>query len=209
MGVMDRSDIVLSGKHVQLEPLGYRHADGLVAASAGADPELYRWSFVPVGAEAVRAYIETALRWRDEGNAFPFAIVRKSDGKPIGSTRFFDIERWPWPDGYDNRGRPFDACEIGYSWLSPNAIRTAANTEAKLLLLAHAFETWNLWRVSFHADERNTRSRNALTRIGAKFEGILRAYRCATDLTPRNSARFSILAKEWPELKRQLASSIV
>lgn len=208
MGVVERSDIVLAGKHVRLEPLDRRHAEDLTAASAGADSDLYRWSFVPVGAEAVRAYIETAIRWRDEGNAFPFATVRLSDGKTIGSSRFFDVERWGWPAGYDNAGRPFDACEIGYTWLAPDAIRTAANTEAKLLMLTHAFETWNLWRVVFHTDERNQRSRNALSRIGAKFEGISRAYRIATDVTPRNSARFSILASEWPEIRRQLSSRV-
>lgn len=208
MGVIERSDIVLAGKHVRLEPLDNRHAEGLVAASADADPDLYRWSFVPVGEDAVRTYIETALRWRNEGNAYPFATVRASDGTVIGSTRFFDIEHWGWPDGFDNAGRPFDACEIGYTWLSPGAIRTAANTEAKLLLLTHAFETWNLWRVVFHTDERNQRSRNALVRIGATFEGISRAYRVATDVTPRNSARFSILASEWPEVKRQLSSTV-
>ena len=208
MGVLERSDIVLAGKHVRLEPLERRHADGLERASAGADPDLYRWSFVPVGAAAVRAYVETALQWRDEGNAVPFAIVRQSDGKTVGSTRFFDIERWSWPQGYDNAGRPFDACEIGYSWLAPDAVRTAANTEAKLLLLTHAFETWNLWRIVFHTDERNRRSRNALTRIGATFEGISRAHRVATDATPRNSARFSILASEWPDVKRQLSERL-
>lgn len=206
---MERSDIVLAGKHVRLEPLDVRHAEGLTAASAGADPDLYRRSFVPVGAQAVRAYIETALSWRDAGNAFPFAVVRLSDGKTIGSTRFFDIERWGWPEGYDNCRRPFDACEIGYTWLGPDAIRTSANTEAKLLLLTHAFETWNLWRVVFHTDERNERSRNALGRIGAKFEGISRAYRVATDVTPRNSARFSILASEWPAVKHRLERRLV
>lgn len=205
---MERSDIELAGRHVRLEPLDHRHAQSLTAASAGADPDLYRWSFVPVGADAVRSYIETALRWRDEGNAFPFATVRLSDGKTIGSTRFFDVERWSWPAGYDNGGRPFDACEIGYTWLAPDAIQTAANTEAKLLMLTHAFETWNLWRVVFHTDERNGRSRNALSRIGAKFEGISRAYRIATDVTPRNSARFSILASEWPAVKEKLRERV-
>jgi N-acetyltransferase len=205
---MVRNDVILTGKHVRLEPLDYRHVEGLTAAGTGADPDLYRWSFVPVGSAEVRAYVETALRWRDTGNAVPFAIVRSSDGKTIGSTRFFDMERWGWPHGYDNLGRPFDACEIGYSWLGPDAIRTAANTEAKLLLLTHAFETWNLWRVAFHTDERNERSRNALVRIGAKFEGILRAYRVATDVTPRNSARFSVLASEWPAVKRALVERI-
>lgn len=209
MGVTERSDILLTGNHVRLEPLDLHHVQGLTAASAGADADLYRWSFVPVGADAVRVYVETALQWRNAGNAVPFAIVRLSDRKIIGSTRFFDMERWTWPVGYNNAGRPFDACEIGYTWLAPDAIRTAANTEAKLLLLTHAFETWNLWRVVFHTDERNERSRNALTRAGATFEGILRAYRVATDVTPRNSARFSILASEWPQVKRQLVSSSV
>jgi len=204
MGVLARSDTVLAGKHVRLEPLDRRHAGGLTAASAGADPDLYRWSFVPMGAEAVRTYIAAALRSRDEGNAFPFVTIRQSDDRIVGSTRFFDIERWPWPAGYDNAGRPFDACEIGYTWLAPDAIRTAANSEAKILMLTHAFETWNLWRVVFHTDERNERSRNALAGIGAKFEGISRAYRIATDVTPRNSARFSILASEWPKVKRHL-----
>lgn len=203
------SAIVLAGKHLRLEPLDYRHVDELAAASAGAGPDLYRWSFIPDGANAMRAYVQAAIRSRDEGNAFPFAIVRQNDGKTIGSTRFFDVERWGWPAGHDNAGRPFDACEIGYTWLAPDAIRTAANTEAKLLMLTQAFESWNLWRVVFHTDERNDRSRKALARIGAKFEGISRAYRVATDLTPRNSARFSILAVEWPEIKRQLESSMV
>jgi N-acetyltransferase len=209
MNLTQFDDVVLSGKHVRLEPLDFRHAGGLTAASAGADPDLYRWSFVPVGSEAVREYIATAHRWRDEGNAIPFAIVRANDGTPIGSTRFFEIERWGWPAGYDNAGRPFDACEIGYTWLTPPAIRTAANTETKLLMLTHAFESWNLRRVVFHTDERNQRSRNALAGIGATFEGILRAYRVATDVTPRNSARFSILAGEWPHVKRGLELRLV
>ena len=208
MGTIERHGIVLASRYVRLEPLDFRHAEGLTSASAGADPELYRWSFVPIGPAAVRSYIETALRWRDEENAVPFAIVRSSDGRVIGSTRFFDIERWGWPDGCDNAGRPFDACEIGYSWLSPDAVRTAANTEAKLLLLTHAFERWNLWRVVFHADARNQRSCNALARIGAKYEGVLRSHRVATDLTPRNSARYTILAGEWPNVKVRLEERV-
>src|SRR5215469_7291240 len=198
--VMERTP-VLTGTHVRLEPLDWHHADDLLKA-VSLDPPLYRWSLVPADAAAVRTYIETAHRWRDEGNAVPFATVRQRDGVAIGSTRFFDIERWSWPEGYDNSARPFDACEIGYTWLAADMIRTAANTEAKLLMLTHAFEVWNLRRICFHTDERNERSRNALARIGATFEGILRAYRVASDVTPRNSARFSIVAAEWPGVKR-------
>ncbi len=90
-----------------------------------------------------------------------------------------------------------DACEIGYTWLSRTAIRTGANRDAKRLMLAHAFEVWRVFRVSLHTDERNQRSRTAISGIGAQFEGILRAHRLAADLTPRNSARFSLLAEEW------------
>jgi RimJ/RimL family protein N-acetyltransferase len=198
----------MEGRHVRLEPLGVEHAEPLLAAASAGDDELYRWSFVPRTPVAMKTYIETALSLRDDGKALPFAIVRRSDGRPVGSTRFFDFERWPWPPEYDNEGRPFDACEIGYTWLAPGAIRTAINTEAKLLLLTHAFETWNLRRIVFHTDERNERSRNALARIGATFEGISRAHRIATDLTPRNSARFSILASEWASVKRHLEARV-
>jgi RimJ/RimL family protein N-acetyltransferase len=208
MNLEERSDIALTGRIVRLEPLGLQHRAALLAAARAGNDELYRWSFVPRDAAAMQTYIETAVRLREERSALPFAIVRLSDETPVGSTRFFDFERWPWPQGYDNRGRPFDACEIGYTWLAPGAIRTAVNTEAKLLLLAHAFETWNLRRVVFHTDERNERSRNAIARLGAKFEGISRAYRVATDLTPRNSARFSILAGEWPEVKAKLTAAL-
>ncbi|MGA3078886.1 MAG: GNAT family protein [Bryobacteraceae bacterium] len=97
-----------------------------------------------------------------------------------------------------------DACEIGYTWLTRSAIRTAVNTEAKLLMLTHAFETWQVLRVCFHTDARNLRSRAALERIGGKFEGILRAHRMAADYTARDSVRYSIVAAEWPEAKERL-----
>ena len=151
-------------------------------------------------------YIATALAWRDAGIALPFAIVRAADGAIIGSTRFFDLERWPWPDGHERHGRSApDACEIGYTWLGSDAIRTAANTEAKLLMLRYAFEEWKVLRVCFHTDSRNERSRAALERIGGKFEGILRTHRLAVDNIARDSARFSIIAAEWPEVERRLS----
>jgi RimJ/RimL family protein N-acetyltransferase len=195
---------VLQGRHIRLEPLEHRHVDGLVAASAG-DPSLYRWSAVPRGKDAVTRYIDTALAWRDAGTAVPFATVRIADGKVIGSTRFWDIERWAWPVGHPAHGRTDpDVCEIGHTWLTHDAIRTAANSEAKLLMLAHAFETWKVLRVCLHTDARNERSRAAIARIGGQFEGILRAHRMAADCIPRDSARFSILAAEWPDAKQRL-----
>ena len=196
---------MLSGSHIRLEPLDHRHVDGLVAAAA-ADPSLYQWSPVPQGKVEATSYIDTALAWRDAGTAVPFAIVRVDDAVVIGSTRFWNLEHWSWPQGHARHGHSVpDACEIGYTWLTRSAIRTAANTEAKLLMLTHAFETWQVLRVCFHTDARNQRSRAALERIGGKFEGILRAHRMAADYIPRDSMRFSIVAAEWPDVKQRLS----
>ncbi|HZL56231.1 MAG TPA: GNAT family protein [Bryobacteraceae bacterium] len=194
----------LKGGYIRLEPLESRHAPGLVAA-ANLDSDLYRWSPVPqTDAEAAR-YIDTAADWREAGTAVPFAIVRIEDGGVIGSTRFWNIEEWPWPQGHPSHGRQLpDACEIGYTWFARTAIRTAANTEAKLLMLTHAFEVWRVRRVCLHTDVRNERSRAAIERIGGQFEGILRAHRIASDFTPRDSARYSIIAAEWPAVKELL-----
>ena len=195
---------VLQGRYIRLEPLERRHVDGLAAAAA-ADPSLYQWSPVPQGKNEAVDYVATALSWRDAGRAVPFATVRAEDGAVLGSTRFFDLERWAWPPGHPRHGRDVpDACEIGYTWLTRSAIRTVANTEAKLLMLTHAFERWELLRVCFHTDVRNQRSRAALERIGGRFEGILRAHRMAADFIPRDSARYSIVAAEWPGVKQRL-----
>ena len=199
---------MLTGHHVRLEPLEHRHVDGLVAAAA-VDPSLYRWSPVPQGEAEAASYVDTALAWRDAGTAVPFATVRVDDGAVIGSTRFFDIERWAWPPRHARHGRSDpDACEIGYTWLTRPAIRTAANTEAKLLMLTHAFENWQVLRVCFHTDARNQKSRAALERIGGKFEGILRSHRMAADYIARDSARYSIIDAEWPEVKRRLTQLV-
>jgi RimJ/RimL family protein N-acetyltransferase len=197
-------DPVLSGTHVRLEPLEHRHSDGLAAAAA-VDRSLYQWSPIPQGKVEAAGYVDTAIAWRDAGTAVPFAIVRVQDGSIIGSTRFFNLERWAWPPGHARYGRQSpDACEIGYTWLTSSAIRTAANTEAKLLMLTYAFETWQMLRVCFHTDVRNQRSRAAIERIGGKFEGILRSHRMAADFIARDSARFSIVAAEWPDVKQRL-----
>jgi len=195
---------VLTGKSIRLEPLSRRHVDGLAAASAG-EKDLYQWSPIPRGKEEAETYIETALAWQQDRTAVPYATVRMEDGVVIGSTRFFNLDWWAWPAGHAQHGRTTpDGCEIGYTWFAPWAIRTAANTEAKLLMLTLAFETWKVFRVCLHTDVRNTRSRAAIERIGGKLEGILRAHRLAADLTPRDSARYSITAEEWPDVKDRL-----
>ena len=191
----------LAGKVIRLERLGHEHVPGLTAAAAGG-AELYRWSAVPQDKAQVSHYVETAIAARDEGTAVPFAVVRAADDTVIGSTRFWDLAWWPWPGGQQRTGP--DTCEIGYTWLSPNAIRTGANTEMKRLMLTHAFEVWRVQSVSLHTDARNQRSRQAMERIGARFEGVLRAHRLGTDLQPRDSARYGITAAEWPAVRRHL-----
>ena len=141
---MKTEKLAFTGTHIRLEPLDYCHIDGVVVAS-GADPSLYQWSPVPQGKAEATKYVEAALAWRDAGTAVPFAIIRVDDGAVIGSTRFWNLERWAWPQDHPRHGRSApDACEIGYTWLTRSAIRTAANTEAKLLMLTHAFETWQV-----------------------------------------------------------------
>lgn len=200
--------VILQGKHIRLEELELQHARALAEASAG-DPELYQWSPVPQGEAQARTYIETALAWRDAGTALPFAIVDHTSGVVLGTTRFFNLERWPWPAGHAQHGRKTpDACEIGYTWLAHSAIRTAVNTESKLLMLTYAFETWKVFRVCLHTDVRNQRSRAAIERIGGKMEGILRAHRMAADYIPRDSVRYSIIPSEWPEVKEMLVERL-
>lgn len=200
----DRMENLLSGAHVRLEPLTHNHVEALAAAAAN-EPSLYQWSPVPQNKTEAAAYVDTALAWRAAGTAVSYAIFDINNDAVIGSTRFFHIERWSWPQGHARHGRVHpDACEIGYTWFARSAIRTGANTEAKLLMLTHAFESWQVFRVCFHTDARNQRSRAALERIGAKFEGILRSHRMAADFIPRDSFRYSIVSTEWPEVKDRL-----
>jgi len=202
-------EVVLHGRYIRLEPLQFRHVDGLVTASA-VDPALYQWSPIPQGTTEGLKYVEIALAWKEAGTAMPFAIIRREDEVVIGSTRFWNIEHWSWPQGHSLHGRTTpDACEIGYTWLTRSAIRTAANTESKLLMLTHAFEVWKVLRICFHTDVRNARSRAALARIGGQFEGILRAHRMAADYIPRDSTRFSIVIAEWSAVKERLQKMIV
>jgi RimJ/RimL family protein N-acetyltransferase len=201
---MSPQSFSLRGRHVWLEPLTFGHVEGLLAAAV-ADPALYAMTVVPQNREEMTAYVRTALAWREAGTAFPFAVLRAGTGEIIGSTRFYQLERWAWPEGHPLHGRTTpDACEIGYTWYAPSAVRTAVNTEAKKLLLTHAFEQWQVLRVCLHTDVRNERSRRAMERIGAKLEGILRAHKIASDLTVRDSARYSITAAEWPAVKAHL-----
>ncbi len=202
-------ETTLRGQHVYLAPLRAEHAYALTAASAEAaaagDAELYKWSPVPQSLGEVERYIDSALSARDAGTMLPFATHRASDNVVIGSTRFCFMDRWAWPPQHARYANPFpDIVEIGYTWLARSAVRTAANTEAKLLMLAHAFETWDCVGVCLHSDARNARSRAAIERIGGKLDGILRNHRMASDFIPRDSARYSVTPAEWPTVKQRL-----
>jgi N-acetyltransferase len=194
----------LSGERVRLEPLGHRHAAGLAGAAAGGGDDLYRWTFVPRDTEHAHRYVETAVAARDRRAQVPYAVVRVADDTVIGSTRFHQLDYWPWPDREPGPAAP-DVAEIGYTWLGPGAIRTGANTEMKRLMLTHAFETWRVKSVCLQTDARNARSRVAMERIGARFDGILPAHRLAADLVPRDSARYSVTAAGWPAVRAHLA----
>lgn len=199
------SPVVLEGRHVQLAPLAFEHVDALAAVASGPR-ETFGLTFVPHGPEEVRAYIAAALEAQAAGTQAPFVIVSRALRRVVGSTRFGGIERWIWPPGHAEQ-RPAgcaDAAEIGWTWLSPEVQRTAVNTECKRLLLAHAFEVWRLHRVSLITDSRNTRSRAAIERLGATFEGIRRAHFPGPDGAIRDSATFSILAAEWPAVRERL-----
>ena len=187
--------VVLEGRQVRLEPLSLHHAEALFAASQ--TPEIWRWLPLPMfgSVVAVREWMDEAARSQAAGSEVPFAIVRRSDGVAVGSTRYLDIRR------------PHRALEIGWTWLAREAQRTAVNTEAKLLLLTHAFEIHGALRVQLKTDEKNERSRAAITRLGAAFEGILRNYQTrAHDGYVRNTAMYSITAAEWPAVQGRLVA---
>lgn len=195
---------LLEGRQVRLEPLTLAHQDALwEAAQDGGDT--FRFTAMPRTRAQLREYVERALAARDQQ---AFATVDRADGRVVGSTRFLDIQRWTWPVGLlDPRASDtaaIDALEIGFTWLAPRARRTAINTEAKLLMLTHAFEALRARRVQLKTDARNQVSRNAIQRLGARFEGVLRQNLPAADGGVRDTAYFSIVAAEWPEAKARL-----
>ncbi|HDR9258727.1 TPA: GNAT family N-acetyltransferase [Burkholderia vietnamiensis] len=185
----------LTGEHIVLRPLALSDRQALL--DAAADGELWNLKVTVVPDErAVDAYLDTALQGRAAGTVMPFAIVEPASGRVIGSTRFWKIDR-------NNR-----KLEIGHTWLSASAQRTRANTEAKWLLLAYAFDTLQCVRMQFTTDELNEKSRAAILRLGAKQEGIVRHERIMPDGRKRNSVRFSIIDDEWPAIRDRLKAKL-
>jgi len=180
---------------VRLEPLEPGHAEHLI--DAADDGELWKSNMTIVPSRATMGeYIGTALESQATGRELPFVIVHQPSGRVVGSTRFYNIER-------KDRN-----AEIGYTWVAASAQRTAVNTEAKLLLLAHAFESWQCIRVSFVTDVLNQQSRAALLRLGAKEEGILRNHLIMPGGRYRDSVCFSVIEAEWPTVKTRLETKL-
>lgn len=197
----------LQGRSVALRPLTEADAPAL-AAAASESREHYRYSHVPDGLDDAERYVKLALDMRDRGERMPFAV--ELAGRVVGTTSYSDFQPWKWPAGsrLQRTDRP-DAVEIGSTWLAQSAQRTRCNTEAKYLLLCHAFEVWTVHRVALRTDERNARSRRAIERLGARLDGIRRADLPGTDGTVRSSAYYSLLLEEWAlnkvRLERRLA----
>lgn len=199
--------IALTGRLIRLEPMAPAHLDGLVAAATADPAESFPYTVVPRTHEAMARWLGEALALAGTGQALPFATVSALDGRVLGSTRFANLERWSWPAPPPDP-RPLDAAEIGWTWLARAAQRSGANTEAKLLLLRHAFTALRVRRLTLKTDARNARSRAAIARLGASLDGVLRAHLPASDGGPRDSAVFSILEAEWPAVEARLVGML-
>ncbi len=192
---MSLERLILEGSSIRLEPLGFEHLAGL--AEAIRDPEVGRWMTTPLQTtEDARRYIEEALRAYHDGTALPLATVDRLSGRAIGTTRFGNID-------LANR-----RVEIGWTVVAPIWQRTHVNTEAKYLMLCHAFEELNCIRVEFKTDLLNDRSRGAILRLGAKEEGTLRNHMIVTGGRVRDSVYFSILDREWLAVKAGLEAKL-
>ena len=187
--------VTLQCRHIRLEPLTLDHHDGL--CEIGLASELWRWIPAPVRSrEDMLEYIRLALQWQTDGNALPFATMEHSSGRVVGCTRYMNIDK------------PNRHVEIGSTWIGLPWQRTAVNTEAKYLMLRHAFETLGCFRVELKTDALNQQSRNAILRIGARQEGIFRKHVVCADGRLRDSVYFSIIDSEWPQVKGRLEEKL-
>lgn len=181
----------LEGALVVLEPMANSHGDELFAAAQA--PEAFAWlAHIGRDREYFDQWLELALAAAAEGREGPFAVRRRADGTVVGSSRYMAV-------------RPADrALEIGWTWFNPSAWRTGVNLETKLLLLGHAFDELGCVRVEFKTDARNERSRTAIAALPAQFEGVLRNHMIVPDVGQRDSAYYSVVDSEWPEVRANL-----
>lgn len=185
--------LVLEGERVRLEPLLPAHIPPLLAISK-ADPETYRYTSTPTTDAEAEAYFAKAFGEREAGTAYPFALF--VGGDVVGTSRYADLRP-------AHRG-----CELGFTWLAPRVQGTGVNAESKYLLLRHAFEVLDFLRVYFYTDARNVRSQRAIRKLGAAYEGTLRAERVMKDGFIRDTMVFSVIHTEWPEVKRTLEARL-
>ncbi|HEU0015180.1 MAG TPA: GNAT family protein [Longimicrobium sp.] len=192
---MDLTPVVLEGRHVRMVPLELEHLPALWEVAR--DEELWRWTQACIRTPAdLRRYVETALRWQAQGTALPFATTLAADGRVVGSTRFANADP-------EHR-----RVEIGWTWVGAPWQRTAVNTEAKYLMLRHAFETLGCIRVELKTDALNDKSRRAIARIGGIEEGTLRSHNITETGRRRDTVYFSILDGEWPGVKQRLEAAL-
>jgi RimJ/RimL family protein N-acetyltransferase len=185
--------VTLEGRVIRLEPLGLHHLDGLCAV--GLDPSLWAFTTVRItNRDEMRAYMEGGLAEQRAGTALPFATVERATGTIVGTTRF--------ASAVHEHAR----VEIGWTWIAPAWQRSAVNTEAKYLMLRHAFDVMGVRRVELKTSALNMRSRNAILRIGATEEGTLRKHMINADGSARHSVYFSIIDDEWPAVRARLES---
>lgn len=189
------SPVTLTGTHTRLEPLTREHVAPLTGI--GLDPDLWQWTIAQVRTPAdMVAYVENALSEQAQGHALPFATIDRASGAVVGCTRFGAIDR------------QHRRVEIGWTWIGRQWQRTAINTEAKYLMLRHAFAEMSCIRVELKTDALNRRSRNAIRRIGAVEEGILRSHMITAGGRVRDTVYYSILASEWPDVQHRLESKL-
>lgn len=188
---MQLEPVILEGRHVRLVPMAAEHVPELW--EAGRDPELWRLTVSQIASEEdMRRYVDAALRAQAAGTALPFVTTEAATGRVVGSTRLANIEAW------NRKG------EIGWTWIAAPWQRTAINTEAKYLMLRHAFETLGMVRVELKTDALNERSRRAILRIGAREEGILRKHQVTEAGRIRDTVYFSVTDDEWPSVRARL-----
>lgn len=190
---MNLAPVTLEGRVVRLEPLGLHHLDALCAV--GLEPSLWAFTTITITtAEQMRAYVEAALAEQRAGTALPFVTVERATDTVVGTTRFA------------NAVHEHARVEIGWTWIAPRWQRTGVNTEAKLLMLRHAFEVLRVRRVELKTSALNLRSRAAMRRIGATEEGTLRKHMINADGSARHSVYFSVIDDEWPAVRAHLES---
>ena len=188
---MSIEPVTLTGHYVRLEPLKMEHFDALW--SVGQDVELWKWTPYQIDTpEKMRTYIQAALDGQELGTALPFVTIERATDRVVGSTRFGNIDA------------PNHRVEIGWTWIDRRQQRTPVNTEAKFLMLQHAFEVWHCIRVELKTDALNTRSRTAIARLGAKEEGTFRHHMIVDTGRLRDTVYFSIIDDEWPTVKVRL-----